>query len=87
MRSAVGDTKTGITRIVFITNVEDISAGSMLIHTMLIGSDDDGAISRHGELERVPHFGDWETRSKELHDLLSEVVMEQTRTSTESPAL
>jgi hypothetical protein len=75
-----------MTRIVFITEVVKVSAESMLIRTVLMGSEGDGAISRHEDFQRVQQFGDWETESKELHDQLSEAVLEQTLTLTESPA-
>jgi hypothetical protein len=62
-------------RVVFISEVVEISAGSMLIRTVLMGSEGDGAVSRHDDLVRVPQFGDWEIRSKELHDRLSKAVL------------
>jgi hypothetical protein len=73
-----------MTRIVFITEVLERSEESMLIRTILIGSEDGGAISRHEELKRMPHFGDWEALSKELHDRLTEVVLEETDSPTKS---
>jgi hypothetical protein len=58
----------------------------MLIRSVLMGAKGDGAVSRHDDFQRVPQFGDWETESKELHDQLSELALEQARTLTDSPA-